>query len=80
MDAVLGIDIAKAKFAAALLRPDGKIRHKSCANTPPGFAALAAWLQRQGVTHVHATLEATGTLWRGRSRSGCTPRGMSSVS
>ena len=61
MDAVLGIDIAKAKFAAALLRPDGKIRHKSCANTPTGFAELGAWLQRQGVTHVHATLEATGT-------------------
>ena len=61
MDAVLGIDIAKAQFAAALLRPDGKIRHKSCANSPSGFAELAAWLQRQGVTHVHATLEATGT-------------------
>jgi transposase len=61
MDAVLGIDIAKATFAAALLRPDGKMRHKSCANTPTGFAALAAWVQRQGVTHVHATLEATGT-------------------
>lgn len=61
MDAVLGIDIAKAKFAAALLRPDGKIRHKSCANTPTGCADLAAWLQRQQVTRVHATLEATGT-------------------
>ena len=61
MDAVLGIDMAKAKFAAALLRPDGKVRHKSCANTPTGFADLAAWLQRQQVTRVHATLEATGT-------------------
>ena len=61
MDAVLGIDIAKAKFAAALLRPDGKVRHKSCTNTPTGFADLAAWLQRQQVTRVHATLEATGT-------------------
>lgn len=61
MDAVLGIDIAKAKFAAALLRPDGKVRHKSCANTPTGFAELGAWLQRQQVSQVHATLEATGT-------------------
>ena len=61
MDVVLGIDIAKAKFAAALLRPDGKVRHKSCANTPTGFADLGAWLQRQQVTRVHATLEATGT-------------------
>jgi transposase len=57
----LGIDIAKAKFACALLTSDGKVRHKSCANTPAGFAELAAWLQRQHVTRVHACLEATGT-------------------
>jgi transposase len=43
-----------------LLTPDGKIRHKTCANTPTGFAELAAWLQRQGATRVHAGLEATG--------------------
>lgn len=61
MDAVLGLDIAKAKFVAALLRPDGQVRHKSCANTFAGFAELAAWLTRQQVTQVHATLEATGT-------------------
>lgn len=61
MDAVLGIDIAKAKFVTALLTPAGKIRHKSCANTPAGFAELAAWLTRQQVTRVHACLEATGT-------------------
>jgi transposase len=59
--ASLGIDIAKAKFAIALLTADGKIRHKTCANTPAGFAELAAWLQRQHVTRVHACLEATGT-------------------
>jgi transposase len=61
MDAVLGLDIAKAKFVAALLRPEGKVRHKCCANTFAGFAELAAWLTRQQVTQVHATLEATGT-------------------
>ena len=61
MDGVLGIDIAKAKFDVALLRPDGKIRRKSCANTPGGFGELTAWLVRQGVPHVHAALEATGT-------------------
>jgi transposase len=43
-----------------LLTPDGKIRHKTCANTPTGFAELAAWLQRRGATRVHAGLEATG--------------------
>lgn len=61
MDAVLGIDIAKAKFDVALLTPDGKIRRKSCANTPAGFADLARWLARHGGTAVHAALEATGT-------------------
>ena len=61
MTAALGIDIAKAKFACALLTSDGKVRHKSCANTPAGFAELAAWLQRQHVPRVHACLEATGT-------------------
>jgi transposase len=61
VDAVLGIDIAKAKFEVALLTPDGKRRRKSCPNTPAGFAQLATWLQRYDVTHVHAGLEATGT-------------------
>ena len=61
MEAVLGIDIAKAKFQAALLRADGTLRHKSCPNTPLGFQQLATWLERQRVTRVHACLEATGT-------------------
>lgn len=60
MDTVLGIDIAKAKFDVALQSPDGRVRRKSCANTPAGFRDLEAWLGRQGVTHVHACLEATG--------------------
>jgi transposase len=61
MDAVLGIDIAKAKFDVALLRPDGKLRRKRCPNTPAGFLELAQWLVRHGAPHVHASLEATGT-------------------
>jgi len=61
VEASLGIDIAKAKFAIALLTADGKVRHKTCANTPTGFADLAAWLRRQHITIVHACLEATGT-------------------
>jgi len=61
VEASLGIDIAKATFAVALLTADGRVRHKSCANTPAGFRDLATWLQRQHVTTVHACLEATGT-------------------
>jgi len=41
VDGVLGIDIAKAKFVSALLTADGRLRHKSAANTPAGFDELA---------------------------------------
>ena len=61
MDAVLGIDIAKAKFQVALLLPNGKVRHKSCPNTLAGFQQLGTWLARLQVTGVQAGLEATGT-------------------
>jgi transposase len=60
VDAVLGIDIAKATFDVALLLPEGKLRRKSCSNTPTGFAELTRWLERQGASVVHASLEATG--------------------
>lgn len=61
MDAVLGIDIAKAKFNVTLLFPDGRRRRKVCANSSAGCAELLAWVTRQGASHVHACLEATGT-------------------
>ena len=61
MDSVLGIDISKAKFDVALQLPDGRVRRKSCVNTPVGFRELAVWLQRHHVTTLHACLEATGT-------------------
>jgi transposase len=61
MDAVLGIDIAKAKFDVALQFPDGRVRRKSVPNTPAGFTTLAGWLAQQHVDRVHACLEATGT-------------------
>lgn len=60
MTAVLGIDIAKAKFQVALL-VDDKTRHKTFPNTVAGFQQLAEWLHRHAVTAVHAGLEATGT-------------------
>jgi len=57
----LGLDIAKLKFNACLLRADGKLRHKVFANNPSGFSQLSDWLAGQGVERVHACLEATGT-------------------
>ena len=57
---VLGIDIAKQKFDAALL-VDRKTKHKTCKNSVEGFETLALWLQKQGVQKVHACMEATGS-------------------
>jgi transposase len=56
---VLGIDIAKQKFDAALL-VDGKTKHKTCKNSAEGFETLMLWLEKQGIKKVHACLEATG--------------------
>jgi transposase len=57
----LGLDVAKLKFNACLLRADGKLRHKVFPNNPDGFAQLSHWLSKQGVKQVHACLEATGS-------------------
>jgi transposase len=53
----VGVDIAKAKFDAALLR-EGKYKTKVFPNTPVGFAAFLTWLGP--VAPVHVCLEATG--------------------
>ena len=59
MDAVLGIDIGKAKFHVTLLFANGRRRRKACANSPAGCTDLLGWLARHGATRVHACLEAT---------------------
>jgi len=63
MKTVLGIDVAKAKLDVALRRPDGKFRHKVVENAPAGFAALSAWLHKEGMTDLHVCMEATGVYW-----------------
>jgi transposase len=59
----LGIDVAKTKLDCALRTPEGKMHHKVVENTPAGFQALAAWLEKQGVSTLHVCMEATGTYW-----------------
>lgn len=59
---ILGLDIAKDKIDCALLRL-GKIKSKVVQNSPQGFAALSAWLERYDVRTVHACCEATGVYW-----------------
>lgn len=63
MNDILGIDVAKAKLDVVLRRPDGKLRSKVVGNTLEGFVVLSAWLLKQGVTELHACMEATGTYW-----------------
>lgn len=58
---VLGIDIAKLKFNVCLINLNGKLKHKVFPNTATGFEQLRQWLRRQGVEHLHACMEATGT-------------------
>jgi transposase len=57
----LGLDVAKLKFNACLIRADGKLRHRVFANSEAGCAQLSAWLTKNGAAQVHACLEATGT-------------------
>jgi transposase len=58
---VLGLDVAKLKFNACLINRSSKLRHKVFSNTALGFEQLSEWLSKQGVSKVHACLEATGT-------------------
>lgn len=62
--AILGIDISKKRFEAALLR-DGKYRHKSFANNKEGFKQLVEWLERYGVKELHACMESTSVYGEG---------------
>ena len=39
---IIGIDISKLKFDLCLLRDNGKLKHKVCANNAAGFAQLSA--------------------------------------
>jgi transposase len=57
----LGLDVAKLKFNACLVRQGGKFRHHVFPNNPQGFVQLCDWLKKQGGKQVHACMEATGT-------------------
>lgn len=58
--ATLGIDVAKKKFQAALLKNE-KYKSKSFDNTINGFIALLAWLKQREPGEIHVCLEATGS-------------------
>ncbi len=60
---ILGIDIAKATFTVTLLKDEGQPKQKTFDNTEKGFNKLSRWLGRQGVSSLHACMEATNIYW-----------------
>jgi transposase len=58
--AVLGIDVSKATFNAALETSSGW-RHEVFENSKPGFHKLVRWIEEHG--QVMACLEASGNYW-----------------
>jgi len=60
---ILGIDISKEDFHAALLQGDHAAK-KSFPNSSKGFAQLEAWLRNRRVSEVLACMESTGAYWR----------------
>ena len=60
MTITLGIDIAKDKFDAAIVKRGQPAHHRTFANTPHGFEDLKRWLSKQGAKGVHVCMEATG--------------------
>jgi len=60
MTAILGIDVAKNKFDAALYR-NGKYKTKSFENNQLGFETLTTWLKEHNEASVRACMEATGS-------------------
>jgi transposase len=65
MQAVVGIDVAKAKLDVALKQPPGKWKTKVVANTAAGFEELRSWLAKHSVSSAHVCMEATGVYWEG---------------
>ena len=49
----VGIDVAKAKFDAALLIPEGKYRSKAFPNNPVGHQQLVDWLNQHEALEAH---------------------------
>lgn len=57
---ILGLDVAKRDFHAALLDDEQRVRIKAFPNNVKGFEQLVTWLNNRGAERVHACLEATG--------------------
>lgn len=64
-EAILGVDVAKGKFDAALMFGGGKMLVRSFENSAKGYRLLDGWLRSLRVGRVHACLEASGPYGEG---------------
>jgi len=94
MNAIIGIDVSKAKIDVAWLRDVAtvKVKTKVFENSSSGFSALQEWLSantKQPITECHCVMEATGiyheplALWlfeAGAQVSVCNPAHVKSFS
>jgi len=60
LNVVVGIDISKTKFDAAILFSDNKVKTKKFENKLSGFSELISWLKKHEAVDLHVCLEATG--------------------
>jgi transposase len=60
MSSVIGIDISKSKFDAAILLANNKVKTKKFDNKHSGFEALVEWAKKQRFQDFHTCMEATG--------------------
>lgn len=63
MDAVVGVDVAKASFDVTLLDEQGRKRRKHLRNTEAGFQQLQRWIERHTKSEVHVCMESTSIYW-----------------
>ena len=57
---VIGIDIGKTKFDAAVLLPNNKIKTRKFDNKLNGFSEFIMWIKKLDVENFHVCMEATG--------------------
>jgi len=61
----VGVDISKAKFDAAILFSNNKVKTKKFENKRSGFSGLIEWLKKYKALKAHICLEATGIYSEG---------------
>lgn len=63
MKAVVGIDVAKAKFDVTLIDEAGQQHHQEVKNNATGFKKLDRWVKQRSQGMVHVCMESTSVYW-----------------